>query len=132
MRSRQERFAVWSILFFLVPWALAWAARIVPLAVVLTVVICLSFLNHLSKEKILLTLDAFFAWILMILQLVLCALGHFSMPFFLFVLALVPVAVRFYYRRSREGHDWNHGLWHLFSAAISVFAQLTYLMGAGR
>lgn len=132
MRPPQERFAIWSILFFLVPWVLAWSARIVPLAVVLTIVICLSFLSHLSEEKILRTLDAVFAWILMILNLVLCALGRFSMPFFLFVLVLVPIAVRFYYRRSREGRDWNHGLWHLFSAAISVFVQLTYLTGAGR
>jgi hypothetical protein len=132
MRPLHERFAVWSILFFLVPWALAWSARIIPLAVVLTIVICLSFLNHLRKEKILRQLDAAFAWILMLLQLVLCVLGRFSMPFFLFVLILVPIALHFYYRRSREGYDYNHALWHLFSAAISVFAQLTYLAYAWR
>lgn len=128
----KARFAVWSILFFLVPWTLAWYAGIVPLGIVLTIVIGLSFMNHLRKEKILMKLDAAFAWILMFLQLALCVLGRFAMPYFLFVLVLAPIAIRFYYRRSREGVDYNHGLWHLFSAAVSVFCQLTYLAGTGR
>jgi hypothetical protein len=130
MRSPHGHFAVWSILFFLVPWALAWYARIFPLAIVLTGVICLSLLNHLGEEKNAKTLDVIFAWTLMILHLILCVFGGFAMPYFLFVLILVPIAIFFYYRRSRAGYDWNHGLWHLVSAAISVFAQLTYLASA--
>jgi hypothetical protein len=127
MPAFHRRFAVWSILFFLVPWALAWFEHLYTLAIVLTGVISFSLLNHLRKRKISVTLDTIYAWTLMVFNLVLCGLGNFSLPFFPFVLALVPIALFFYFQRSRENSDWNHGLWHLFSAAISVFAQLTYL-----
>ena len=132
MRLRHERFAVWSILSFFFPLALAWRWRIDALALVLAAVIVFSFLNHLWRSKPLRLLDELFAWVLMALQFYLCVLGHFALPEFLGVLVLVPIALVFYWRRSRGNYDLNHGLWHLFSTTISVFAQLTYLAGAAR
>jgi predicted membrane-bound dolichyl-phosphate-mannose-protein mannosyltransferase len=132
MRQAKETFAVWSILFFLVPLGLALRLHIFALAGVLAGVIAASFLSHVTRSKAALSIDTAFAWTLMLLQFYLCVLGRFAFPAFAGVLIFVPIAIFFYFRRSRGVYDLNHGYWHLFSALISVFAQLTYLAGAPR
>lgn len=132
MHVPPAKFAVWSILFFLFPLALALRLGLYALSALLTGVILCSFLSHLTRTEAALMLDTAFAWALMLFQLYLCALGHFSFPAFAGVLLFVPIAVTFYFRRKRGVYDLDHGLWHLCSALISVFAQLTYLSGALR
>lgn len=128
MSAPRARLALWSTFFFLVPWALAWSLKLAALGSILTAVIAFSYLYHLRHGRLMRALDAAFAVLLMSAHLVLCVLGRFALPYFAFVVLFAPIAVFFYFRR--EGRDLNHALWHLFSAAVSVSAQLTFLHAA--
>lgn len=122
-------FAAWSVLFFLIPLALAWIWGFYALAIVLSAVIIFAFLSHVSGVPWVQRINGVFAWILMGSHLLLCALGGFAFPYFPIVLLLVALALHFHGHQSRREYDLHHGLWHLTSAAISVASQLTYLAG---
>jgi len=90
--------------------------------------ILFSFLYHIANEKHWKTFDEIFAIGVMTYNLYLCFIGNFTEPYFLFAIIGVIIALSLYFKETKSNYKYNHSLWHIFSAIITCFCILVYVM----
>lgn len=120
-----KRFRVWSIVFFVIPFFLALKVNLYLSALIILGSILASIGYHLSKERKIPRIDRLFAWLLILQNLAIIYVSHFSYPYSYLAFATVPIALFFYYSSFKETYDFRHGWWHVFSVLITVFSVLS-------
>ncbi len=122
-----QKFKLLSTFFFLLPLFLAIYFKIWISVLVLLCVITLCLIYHSKNEKSLVNLDKILAWVLIIVNLYLCYLGEFRMPYFGIAILLVLISTYFmWFGKGKLGYNLSHGLWHLISSLITIFSILTF------
>ena len=118
----------WSNFLFLLPLLFAVFYKVALYIPIIGTVFIISSIYHYSNEKILVTIDMAFALLLIFANFVLLFMGGILSPFALSALTLALLAGYFYFRQTKHGYDLNHGLFHVFSALISIFSILTFTL----
>jgi hypothetical protein len=123
------RFKVWGNVSYLIPAALAMYWHLWLTAILCFVVAGFSTLFHLSGEKRFSLPDTIFSWLLILSNLGLCYLGNFQAPYFWVAVLFLALALLYRYRPwTRREYSFNHGLWHLYGALITLFCIFTYVL----
>ncbi len=116
---------LWSNLFFLIPLVVALYNHLYWYALILGTVFIISLVFHFIKEnRILYYLDASLSAVLMVANFALLFMGQWSLPFSLLAVIMALLALFFYFRKG-DNYDFNHSLWHIFSAGVCLFCLLT-------
>ncbi|MEI7765649.1 MAG: hypothetical protein WCI93_03650 [bacterium] len=124
----QNEFLKWSNLFFLIPLVVATFFKLYWYAVILLVVFIVSYDFHFfSEAKEVYYLDVIFSSILMLSNFILLFMGHLLLPYSLLAVLCALIALFFYFRRPKHDYYFNHSLWHVFSAGVCMFCQMTFL-----
>jgi hypothetical protein len=117
-----------SNLFFLIPFALAVSAGFYLYSTVILTVFFLSLAFHLREEnKILYYWDMFFSLLLMFANFLLLFAGHWALPWSAFAVICAALAIFFFRGRPDMDENKSHGLWHIFSAGVSLFCLLSVI-----
>jgi hypothetical protein len=116
----------WSNLLFLLPLLFAVFYKLALYIPVIAIVIIISSIYHYSNEKMLVNTDMFFALLLIFANFTLIFSGTILSPFSISAFTCALLAGYFYYRQQKHGYDLNHGLFHIFSALISIFSILAF------
>ena len=117
----------WSNVFFLVPLAIALWYHIIWYSIVIGMVFIISSYFHFKDEKRLEYVDVTSSSLLMVSNFILLFLGHWTMPYSVAAIVCAVIALSFYARQFKHGYNFNHGMWHLFSAGVSSFCVFTFL-----
>lgn len=120
------KFKVWSNFFFLIPLAISGYFEIINHAILIAVVMFFSLIFHLNNEKKWKRLDQIFAISLMVFNLYLFYLASFKQPHFLLAIFCVLAAFSFYLTQKKTNYDRNHGMWHVWSAMITLLCVVAY------
>lgn len=122
------KFKTYTTFVYLIPLFLALHFNVLITAIPLSVLIVICFYYHISEEQKFSKLDTFFAYCVIITNIVICALSGFAQPYFSLVLFSVIVSIYFYFSTSlSKNYNRNHGLWHIFTSFITIFSILTYI-----
>ena len=123
------KYKIWTNLFFLIPLGIAFFNHLYLYIFILIGVFANSLLYHFFNQKRYEYSDKIFAWLLMGTNLLYAVLGRFKFPYFLIALICVAISLHFYFKKSHSSKQYNinHGLWHTFSAIITLFCMLTFL-----
>jgi len=128
MEKYKTKVLNWSNILFLLPFALAINYGLYIYALIIGLVLIVSFFFHFKNEPAqLYLLDVLLSIALMISNLVLLFKGYFATPYSIIALTSVFIALIFFFRERRHSYNWNHSLWHIFSAIGSTFCLLTFL-----
>ncbi|MBP9821526.1 MAG: hypothetical protein KBC98_01435 [Candidatus Pacebacteria bacterium] len=125
-QTKQMKF--WSNIFFIVPFALAVAYEVWWYAIVIGIVFIISSIFHFYEEKKLEIVDVCSSTTLMASNFILLFKGHWALPHSAIAILCAIIALSFYFRQFKHGYDFNHGMWHVFSAAVSFFCVTTFLV----
>jgi len=117
----------WSNVFFLIPLAMALWYHIIWYSIIIGLVFIISSYFHFKSEKRLEKVDVTSSTTLMVANFVLLFLGHWNLPYSIIAIVCAVIALSFYARQFRYGYNFNHGMWHLFSAGVSSFCLVTFL-----
>ncbi len=118
----------WSNFFFLIPLIIAIIYHLYWYAIILLVVLIVSYDFHLFHEtKKVYYLDVIFSSILMLSNFGLLLMGHLNIPYSIWAIISVFLALVFYFRRSKHDYYINHSLWHIFSAGVCFFCLVAYI-----
>ena len=128
-RFRDRVLLAASTILFGVPLLVAWEADMWPMVVLIGCVIAVSLIYHLSGRRRFARPDAVLAWALIAANLWLCIRGGFAEPYFGIALLGVAAALPCYFLLQRKRPVLGHGLWHLFSALITLASVSTFLRG---
>lgn len=116
---------LWSNLFFLIPFALALSEGLYLYSMVLGGVFALSLTFHLHEEnKIFYYGDMLFSGLLMFTNFLLLFMSSWALPYSVLAVACAGIAIFFFTKRSPTSDNISHGLWHMFSAGVSLFCLL--------
>ncbi len=124
---RQIKF--WSNIFFIIPLAFAISYEVWWYSIVMGIVFIISTLFHFKEEEKggLEYVDVTSSTGLMLSNLILLFKGHWILPYSVVAIICAVIALTFYARQFKYGYDLNHGIWHIFSAAVSFFSVATFL-----
>ena len=117
----------WSNVFFLVPLAIALWYHIIWYSVIIGLVFIISSYFHFKSEKKLEYVDVASSSLLMVSNVALLFIGHWLLPYSILALVFAAIALGFYARQFKHGYNFNHGMWHLFSAGVCTFCIFTVL-----
>ena len=122
-------FKNWSILFFIIPLYIALFFHLYFYGLVIFTVMANSFIYHYWNEQKFIYSDKVLAYCLICCNLLYSWLGNFSFPYFYVALCFAVVALYFYFKKPENKNQvgFNHGIWHIASAFITIFCLLTYL-----
>lgn len=123
-----QQIKFWSNLFFLIPFALAISFNVWWYAIVIGIVFVISSVFHFNEEKKIVYVDVCSFTSLMAANFVLLFKGHLVLPYSALAFGCAAIVIFFYFRQFKHGYDFNHGLWHIFSAAVSSFCVMTFLL----
>ncbi len=118
----------WSNLFFLVPLVISLKHHIYWYAIVIGLVFIVSSIFHLRNEKNFAYADVVGAYVLMIANLLLLFKGDWVFPYGIGAFISAVIALWFFYRQNKHGYNFNHGMWHIFSAATSFLSVVAYII----
>ena len=117
----------WSNIFFLVPLAVALWYHIIWYSIIIGLVFVISSYFHFKNEKKLEYVDVTSSSTLMVANVVLLFLGHWMLPYSVIAIGCAVLALIFYARQFKYEYNFNHGIWHLFSAGVCLFCLFTLL-----
>ncbi len=117
----------WSNLFFLIPLSVALAYHIYWYALVVGTVLIVSAIFHLRNEKSFGYADTIGAYILMAANLYLLFKGYWIFPYGIGAFISAMIALLFFFRQNKYDYNFNHGLWHIFSAVTSLLSLLSFI-----
>lgn len=115
-------------MLFLLPLLFAVFYKVALYIPIIATVFVISSIYHYSNEKVLVDIDMAFALLLIFANFILLFIGGILSPFAISALTLAILAGYFYFRQQKHGYDLNHGLFHIFSALISIFSILTFTL----
>ncbi len=118
----------WSNLLFILPLIFAVFYKVSYYIPVIAIVFIISSIYHYSDEKRLVKIDLAFAYFLIFCNCVLLYIGGILSPFAFSAVVFAMLAGYFYFRQAKHGYDFNHGLFHIFSAMISIFSILAFAL----
>jgi len=125
--SQTYKFKVWSNIFFLIPLILSIAGSLYWYSTVIGLMLVLSLNYHYYNEAKYYYRDCVVSILLMGSNFLLLINGNWMQPYSLIALSNAFVALYFYYRQYKKGYNFNHGMWHFFSAIVCYFSILTFL-----
>lgn len=119
----------WSNLFFLIPLVFSISHNLYWYSVVIGLVFVVSSYFHLHDEKKIEYIDITTSTILMISNFILLFQGKWIVPYSIIAVlcAIIALGFYFYQHKGLRGYNFYHGMWHIFSAAVSFFCVLTFL-----
>ncbi len=117
----------WSNIFFLVPLVFAIAYNVFWYAIIQGLVFIISSYFHFHHEKRIEYIDVTSSTSLMLANFILLFKGHWILPYSITAIVFAITAIFFYSRQFKHGYNFNHGLWHIFSAGVSFFCVATFL-----
>jgi hypothetical protein len=120
------RIKFWSNMLFVLPLMFAVFYNLAWYVPIIGIVLIISSIYHYSNEKILIHTDHAFALLLIAANFFLLLSGKYLSLFSFSAVMLALLAGYFYFRQAKHGYDLNHGLFHIFSALISIFSILTF------
>ena len=68
-----------------------------------------------------------FAYVLIGTNSYLCFVSNLKFPYFPLVFVFIIIALLFYVRGSKKQYSFNHSVWHVLSAAITLLCILGYV-----
>ncbi len=121
MNDFSSRFKNLSNAFFLIPVVVALYFRGYVFGSIVFISTITSFLYHLSRERSYLRIDSFFAYAMMLMNLVIFVIVGFGNLFIWSGVFLVLISL-FLHFTEEDNYNFNHALWHLTSSlATSLF-----------
>jgi hypothetical protein len=136
MAERQKRFRIelWSMLFFLLPFALAVAMRFWVGVAVILASSATSIAYHITKSMKVFYVDRVCAILLIALCWACAILGHFPSPYFLITLVLGAISLGIYFNQEHPpaGYRTKHAIWHVLSAFVVTLSLIMYIVGTLR
>jgi len=117
----------WSNLAFTAPLFVAVYSGLYPMAILISTAMVVSAAYHAYGGQRLRLTDHLTAYALIFANLYLIYLFEFEYPYFSIALLFVAVAFHFYFRDDVKRQDFNHSMWHLSSAAVTLVCVLGYI-----
>ena len=123
-------FKVWSNVFYIVPFLVAFYFNLWATAFLSLTVAVFGLFYHLHREsKKFLWPDRIAASLLILTNLALCYFGNFQAPYFWVALLFLSLAIFYnYYLEHHGNYGLNHGLWHLYGSLITLFSIFTFTL----
>lgn len=121
------KFKLWSNILFLVPLYISTTNGIFWYMAILTIVLFFSIVFHYFDEKKFKNIDAVTSLSLIISNIILLFQGKLIFPYGWIALLSALIAILFHLRQLKHGYNFNHGMWHVFSALTCYFSVLTFI-----
>ena len=122
-------FKISSYLSYLLPLALAAYFNQRGFAAIILFTVGVGFWYHWSGEREeYVVLDGFAALLLAFADAALLFLANFSEPYLVLALALLLVGIFYYIVAQKRHYSWNHGMWHVCGALITLLCVLAYAL----
>lgn len=119
---------VLSNMFFLIPFYVSINYNVYWYSIIIGTVFIISSLFHFYNEnKVLFYFDVIFSSIIMLSNFILLFLGHWILPYSIFAIICVLIALIFYFKQNSKSYNIDHSMWHIFSALVSLFCLLTFI-----
>lgn len=112
---------VWSNSFFLIPLLQALWFEFYWHSLLIFFVMIFSTLYHLSDQQKFAIFDKLFAYALIMYNLYVSYLSHFTQPYFLLALLFVGIGFYFFFFKKKDDYEW-----HLSCATITIFCIFGY------
>lgn len=126
-KIQMYKFKFWSNIFFVFPFILSVDNSLYWYSLVIGLMLFLSVSYHYNDEKKYFYRDCIISIILMASNFWLLINGNWTPPYSFISLTSAVIAICFYLRQYKKGYNFNHGMWHFFSAIVCYFSILTYL-----
>ncbi len=121
------KFKVWSNILFLAPLYLSVVTNMYGYVIIISFVLIFSTFFHIYDEKRFKMIDIISSLSLITANLILLFGGNLKLPYSLISLLFAGVAIMFYLKQSKKFYNFNHGMWHIFSAIVCYFSVLTFI-----
>jgi len=118
---------VWSNIAFLAPLIVALSFGLYEMAFLILSTIAASVAHHTKGNKKLKTADRLVAYTLIGANLYLLYLFEFAYPYFTSALVFAAIAFHFYFRDEEKNQDFDHSMWHLSSAVVTLMCLMGYI-----
>ena len=124
--AKKDIIPLWSNAPFLIPGFVAIYKGLWAYGALIIIAAMVSFYYHYTDETGLKRVDKTLAYTVIAVNLYILYLAKFKQPYF--IIALIFVALAFYFFRSGKGHKYDvyHGMWHLCSVVITMMCVLAY------
>ncbi len=122
-----KKFKFWSNIFFVFPFILSIINSIYWYSIVIGLMLLLSMSYHYNDERKYFYRDCIISTILMASNFWLLINGDWILPYSFIALSNAVIAIYFYLIQYKSGYNFNHGMWHFFSAFVCYFSILTFL-----
>lgn len=119
------KFKLYSNILFLVPLYASIVYGIFWYVIIIGSVLIFSIIFHYFNETKFKSIDTISSLTLILSNFVLLFQGNLALPYSLVAILSAIVAILFYIRQSKYGYDFNHGMWHTFSALTCYYSILT-------
>lgn len=123
-----NRFKNMSSAFFLVPVGFALYFKGYVFGSIVFISTITSFLYHLSRERRYLRIDTFFAYAMMLMNLVIFFVVGFDSLFIWLGVFLVLISLFLHFTENHH-YNFNHALWHLSSSLATSLFIIAYYGG---
>ncbi len=121
------RFAVWSNIFYLTPLVAAVSFELWGIAALLGALFIFSTAFHYSHEVSYALADKLTAFAVIFVNIVLLALGGFSIFYIALVGAFLALGLYVRYVQEKGNRSgFYHGVWHLIASFVTLLCILSY------
>jgi len=126
-KDRLIKFKLWSNIFFVFPLLLSIIKSLHLYSLIIGIMLLLSINYHYNDERKYFYRDCFVSIMLMASNFWLLINGGWLLPYSFIALSCATIAIYYYSKQYKHGYDYNHGMWHFFSAIVCYFSILTFL-----
>ena len=121
------KLSLWSNVFFIAPIVLSAYHKIYWHLIALLLMTVFSVLYHFTERKHFKLSDNIFAQVLIATNLILLYLSGFEKVYTIIAFVFVAVAFYFYFTGIKNNYEYNHAMWHITSAFITLSCILAYI-----